>query len=134
MKDVTNPDLPENILASKIIPICIEVHRILGPGLFESVYEEALAFEFEQAGIKFKRQEPISVPYKTTVLGVAFIADFIIEDKLILELKSIEAIGPVQKKQVGSYLKLTKLRLGLLINFNEVLLKDGLKRIANNLN
>ena len=88
MKDIIDPKLPENILASKIISICIEVHRILGPGLFESVYEDALAYEFERAGIHFKRQEPISVIYKDTVLGVGFIADFIVEGLVIIELKS----------------------------------------------
>lgn len=125
--------LAENLLAERIIGICIEIHKELGPGLFESVYEEAVAYELEAAGIEYSRQKAIPVNYKGRPLAVGFRADFIVEDLIVLEIKSVEFLAPVHSKQLLTYLNLTKLKLGFLINFNEYLLKDGLKRIANNL-
>lgn len=128
-----NPELIENKLAEKAIGICIEVHKQLGPGLYESVYEEAIAYELDSTGIPYERQQEIPVYYKGTKLGLGFRADFIVDEFLLLEIKSVETLAPVHAKQLLTYLRLTKIRLGLLVNFNEPLLKDGIKRIANNL-
>lgn len=125
--------MTENKIATLILDACFKIHRKLGPGLFESVYEEILAYEFEQMELSFQRQVPIPVIWDDVKLDQGYRADLIIEEKVIIEVKSIETIAPVHHKQILTYLKLTDLRLGLLINFNTVLLKDGIQRIANNL-
>ena len=123
----------ENEISSKILDCSIRIHRTLGPGLFESVYEEVLCYELQKANLSFERQVGIQVKYEGVKMDIGFRADIIVENKVIIELKSVEAIAPVHKKQLLTYLKLSGLKLGLLINFNEALLKDGLTRIVNNL-
>lgn len=117
-------------LTSRIIGICIEVHRTLGPGLLESIYESAICIELALAGMAFKRQQGIKALYKGYDLDVGFRADVIIEDTVILEIKSIESVPPVHKKIVISYLKLTGIEIGLLVNFNVIKLTDGITRLV----
>lgn len=125
----------ENPLSRIVVDAIFQVHKHVGPVLFESVYEELLAFEFEARSINYRRQQIIPIQYKNAVLVEnAFKADFIIENKIILELKSIEQLAPVHYKQVLTYLRLSRIRLGILVNFNEVLIKEGIHRIVNNLN
>ena len=123
----------ENDLATAALDICFRLHRQYGPGLFESVYEEIFCHEWSKTGIPFRRQQGIPLVHEEIKLDIGFRADVIIDDKMILEFKSIEAIGDLHCKQVLTYLKLANLKLGLLVNFNVVLLKDGIKRIANKL-
>jgi GxxExxY protein len=123
----------ENDLSKIVVNTCFNIHKELGPGLFESVYEEILAYELGQKGIEFERQKPLPVFWKAKKMDIGFRADLIVERKLIVEIKSIEAIAPVHSKQLLTYLRLTDIKLGLLVNFNEALIKDGIKRIANNL-
>ena len=125
--------MTENELSTQIIDSSLKIHRALGPGLLESVYEEALAYEFTKKNIAYSRQTDIPVIYEGQRLGIGFRADLIIENKVIIELKSVENVQPVHKKQLLTYLKLTGLKLGLLINFNEALIKDGITRIVNGL-
>jgi GxxExxY protein len=105
----------------------------LGPGLFESVYEEILAHEMSVQNLNYERQRAISLIYGDIKLDAAFRADFIVENKVIIELKSVETILPVHKKQLLTYLKIAKCKLGLVINFNTELLKNGIHRVVNNL-
>lgn len=123
----------ENEISSIVIGICIDIHKRLGPGLFEKVYEEVLTYELRKNNITFARQKPIPVIYDALKMDVGFIADVIVDNKVLLELKSVENIHNVHKKQLLTYLRLSDLKLGLLINFNESLLKDGITRIVNNL-
>jgi GxxExxY protein len=125
--------MTENELATIVIDLCFKIHKILGPGLLESVYESALCYEFTKANIPFDRQIDIPVPYEDIILDKGFRADVIIENKLIVEIKSIESLTQVHHKTVLTYLKITKMKLGLLINFNVNLLKDGIHRKVNNL-
>jgi GxxExxY protein len=126
-------NLNENVLSEIIIGKSINIHKKLGPGLFESVYEEVLFYELTKEGLECRRQITIPVFYESLKMDIGFCADLIVENKVILELKSVENILPVHKKQLLTYLKLTGIKLGLLINFNENLLKDGITRIVNNL-
>lgn len=119
-----------NELIELIIGIAIEVHRELGPGLLESVYEQALVYELCDAGLDFERQVDIPVFYKGKKLGTGFRADLIINGHLLLELKSIDKFTPVHVAQVITYLKLAGIKRGFLLNFNEKLLKHGIKRIS----
>lgn len=121
----------ENALAEKVIGTAIEVHRELGPGLLESVYERILYYELTQIGLNVQRQVTIPIRYKSINISEAFRADLIIENKIILELKSVSEFHSVHYKQLLTYLKLTNKKLGLLINFNVDLLKHGIKRIIN---
>lgn len=117
-----------NKITEKIIAAAIEVHRQLGPGLLESIYEKALIFELKNHGLKYEAQKEIPVNYKGTNIGTCR-ADVIVEDSIVLELKSVERYDPVFEAQLLSYLKLGNYKIGLLINFNKQLLKDGIKRI-----
>jgi GxxExxY protein len=123
-----------NIISGKIVDAAFHVHRSLGPGLLESVYEVVLAHELQRRGLYVERQHPVPIEYDEIRLQVGFRADLLVEDKIIVEIKSVEAIAPVHKKQVLTYLRLADKRLGLLINFNVALIKDGIYRIANGLN
>ena len=123
----------ENEIAVKVLDICFDIQRKLGPGLLESIYEEILKYELEAAGFNVLRQKSIPVVWNTLHLETGFRLDLIVEDKVILELKSVDALAPVHAKQVMTYLKLTGIKLGLLINFNENYLKTGVKRIVNHL-
>ncbi len=111
-------------LTWNIIGAAIEVHRELGPGLLESLYEDALCYELDEAGLSFQRQKPISVKYKSLSIG-NLIADVVVEDKVILELKAVEKLAPIHTTQMLTYLKVTRLSLGLLLNFNVTTLRDG---------
>ena len=123
----------ENDLSKEIIGLAIKVHRVLGPGLLESVYEKALLYELKKNNISYENQVKIDVQYESIKIKAGFIADIIVENKVIIELKSVERIIDIHKKQLLTYLKLSGLKLGLLINFNEKLLKNGLTRIVNKL-
>ncbi|OQY11059.1 MAG: GxxExxY protein [Desulfobacteraceae bacterium 4572_187] len=125
--------MKENELAKIIVDKCLKIHRALGPGLLESVYEEILFYEISKDNINCRRQVGIPVVYDDIRMDLGFRANMILGDKVILELKSVENILPVHKKQVLTYLKITRMKLGLLINFNVELIKHGITRIVNNL-
>ena len=115
-------------LTKTIIGCAIEVHKELGPGLLESAYEECLAFELIKAGLKVERQVPIPIIYKEIKLECGYRIDILVEDKIVLELKSIDAFNPVHEAQILTYLRFAEKKIGLLINFNVLRLKDGIKR------
>ncbi|MBW4582970.1 MAG: GxxExxY protein [Tildeniella nuda ZEHNDER 1965/U140] len=119
-------------LTRQTIGSCIEVHRHLGPGLLESAYEHCLCHELSLVGLVFERQKPLPVVYKGVRLDCGYRLDLVVESRLILELKAVETLLPIHDAQLLTYLKLSRLTLGLLINFNVPVLKSGLKRIANN--
>ena len=119
-------------ITDKVIGAAIEVHRYLGPGLLESTYEECLAKEFELRKIKFERQKALPVIYKDIKLDCGYRLDFLVENQVIVELKSVEGIIPIFVAQVLTYLRLTEKQIGLLINFNVPILRTGVKRIVNN--
>jgi len=121
----------ENEIATIIVDACYKVHTTLGPGLFESVYETVLTHELGKRGLKVLRQQAIPLVYEGMRFDEGFKADLVVEDKVIVELKSVEKIAPVHKKQLLTYLRLTDMKLGLLVNFGENLIKDGIFRIAN---
>ena len=123
----------ENIISKKVLDSCFEIHRSLGPGLFESVYEEILFYELIQKGLEVKRQVGLPVIWKDLRMSLGYKADLIVENKVIIELKSIEVLAPVHAKQLLTYLRISDMKLGLLINFKEALLKDGIKRVVNDL-
>ncbi|WP_372797252.1 GxxExxY protein [Pontiella sp.] len=125
--------MTENEIAKEVVDASFAIHSQLGPGLLESVYEILLADELGLRGLSVKQQEPISIKFKGREFAEAFRADLIINDKVIVELKSVDALKPVHKKQLLTYLRLTELKLGLLINFGEHLIKDGISRVANGL-
>jgi GxxExxY protein len=120
----------ENQLSQQIIGAAIEVHRHLGPGLLESAYEDCLAYEFLQREIPFERQQPIPVVYKEIKLETGFRADFLVGGLVIVELKATEKLAKIYEAQVLTYLRLSGCKLGLLINFNVPLLKNGIKRLV----
>jgi len=123
----------ENDLSKIVLDTAFEIHKGLGPGLLESVYEEVLAYELVLLGLFVERQKVIPIFWKGLDLDHGFKADLIVENKLLIELKSVESLNLAHYKQVITYLKLSELKLGLLLNFNEALLKDGIKRFVNNL-
>ena len=123
----------ENELAAKVVDVCFKIHTMYGPGLFESVYEEIFCHEWNKNTVPYMRQCGIKVTHEGVDMGIGFIPDIIIDNKLILELKSVEALAEVHYKQLLTYLRLTKLKLGLLINFIVPLIKNGIHRIVNNL-
>ena len=125
--------MTENELAKVIVNTCYDIHVELGPGLLESVYEEILYFELTSQGYKVERQKPIPVFWKEIKMDIGFRADLIVENKVVVELKSVELIAPVHPKKLLTYLRITNLKLGLLINFNEALIKDGITRVVNGL-
>ena len=125
--------MSENEVAASIVDAALRVHRTLGPGLFESVYEAALTLELRKRGFMVEVQKEVLAFYEGVELGCGFRADLIVNGLVLIELKSVGALADVFKKQTLTYLRLTGLRLGLLMNFNEVLLKNGLTRIANGL-
>jgi GxxExxY protein len=123
----------ENRISGQIVEAAYSVHSALGPGLLESVYEETLSYELETRNLMFATQVPISISYKRLQIDYAFRADMIVENKVIVELKAIESVMPMHKKQLLTYLKLSGCHLGLLINFNTVLIKNGITRLVNGL-
>jgi GxxExxY protein len=123
--------MSENEIAKLIVDAAYHVHVKLGPGLLESVYETVLAYELKKRGLIVARQQPIPIVYDNIQFDEGFRADLLVNELVIIELKSVEAIHPVHKKQLLTYLRLADRRLGLLINFGEALIKDGITRIAN---
>ncbi|MGE0019773.1 MAG: GxxExxY protein [Draconibacterium sp.] len=121
----------ENDITQKIIGCAIEVHKTLGPGLLESAYEECLFFELQSAGLKVEKQKPLPVIYKDIKLDAGYRIDLLVEQNVVVELKSVDAMNDVHIAQVITYLKLSGCKLGLLINFNVVKLVDGIKRLKN---
>jgi GxxExxY protein len=119
-------------ITERVIGACIEIHRQLGPGLLESAYEECLCYELSQLGIRFERQKPLPVKYKSVNLDCGYRLDLVIENRIIIELKTVENLLPIHEAQLLTYLKLSGFTLGLLINFNVPVLKNGIRRIANN--
>ena len=118
-------------LSNEIIGACIEVHRVLGPGLLESAYEECLSYELGLRGIRSCRQVPLPIEYKGMRLDCGYRLDLVVEDLVIVELKSISKIDPIHEAQILTYLRLKNTWLGLIINFNVAVLKNGIKRIVN---
>ena len=125
--------MTENDIATEIIVSCIEIHRKLGPGLLESVYETVLAHTLAKKNLIVEQQRSISISYDGIVFTDGFRADLIVENSVIIELKSVEKVSAVHKKQLLTYLRLSDMKLGLLINFGDVLLKNGITRIVNDL-
>jgi len=123
--------LTENEIAKVIVDVAYKIHIALGPGLLESVYEAVLAYELEKRGLRVVRQLALPVVYETVKLDEGFRADLVVEDKVIVELKSVETLAPVHRKQLLTYLRLSGCKLGLLINFGAPLIKNGIVRIAN---
>jgi GxxExxY protein len=125
--------MTENEIAKEVVDVAYHIHRKLGPGLLESVYEAIMASELGRRGLNSVRQQPVPVVYDSVRLEVGFRADLVVEDKVVVEIKSIEAIAPIHKMQVLTHLRLMNRRLGLLINFNEALIKNGIMRVVNGL-
>ena len=122
-----------NDISGKIIDTAINIHRKLGPGLLESVYRKILAYELRKQGFLVEEEKPIPVIWDDITIDIGFRADLLVEDRVIVELKSLEELAPVHYKQILTHLRLADKRLGLLINFGEALLKDGIHRIVNKL-
>ncbi len=125
--------MDENAIAKAVLDAAFRIHRELGPGLLESVYEAVLARELFKHGFTVARQHPVAIRFEDMLFDEGFRADLVVNSLVIVELKSVEKLHPVHGKQLLTYLRLTGLKLGLLINFNEALLKDGIKRVANGL-
>lgn len=125
---------PMNTLTEGVIGACIEVHRVLGPGLLESAYEECLCHELALRSIAFERQQSLPVSYKSVRLDCGYRLDLVVEQTLIVELKCVDALMPIHQAQLLTYLKMTGLHVGLLVNFQVPVLKHGIKRVVNDLN
>ena len=125
--------MDEDALSHEIVGAAIEVHRYLGPGLLESAYEQCLAHELSQRGIAFELQKPVPVQYKGVKLDCGFRLDLLVGNLVVVEVKAVERLAPVHTAQVLTYLKLTGCKLGILLNFNEQRMADGIKRIVLNL-
>ena len=125
--------MEEKELSGDVIGAAIEVHRVLGPGLLESAYELALERELILRGHSIERQKPVPLEYKGTALGDGFRIDLLVEGQLIIEVKAVDGLLPIHEAQLLTYLRLTDTKLGLLINFNEKTLKEGVKRVVNRL-
>ena len=125
--------MTENEISKIVVDLCFKIHKQYGAGLFESVYEEIFCYEWNKMELPLVRQKGIKVIHDGVDMGIGFIPDLIVCDKVILELKSVETLVEVHYKQLLTYLKLTNLKLGLLINFKIPLIKDGIHRIVNNL-
>ena len=124
------PATDQDPASNKVIGLAIEVHRHLGPGLLESAYEDCLALEMRQRGLVFQRQVPLPVTYKGMKLDCTYRLDFVIESYLILEIKAVERLLPVHEAQLLTYLKLSGMNIGILLNFNVPLLRDGIRRMV----
>ncbi len=125
--------MTENEIATIIVDAASKIHTRLGPGLLESVYETTLAYELAKRGLQLRRQQAMPLVYENVRMDIGFRADLVVDGKVIVEIKSIDAISPVHRKQLLTYLRLTEKRLGLLINFNVELIRDGITRVVNNL-
>ena len=122
----------ENEISQKIIGLAIKIHKKLGPGLLEKVYHECLYYEIQKSGLQVQKEVYVHVDYEEIKIERAFKIDLLVENKLIVELKSVRELNDIYIAQTLTYLRLSKIRLGLLINFNEILLKDGIRRVINN--
>ena len=125
--------MTENEITKIIVDVAFQIHKRLGPGLLETVYEIVLAHALQRRGLKVERQAPVAIVFDGIRFDEGFRADLVVEDKVIIELKSVEKIIPVHKKQLLTYLRLTDKKLGLLINFGSELIRDGISRVVNNL-
>ena len=125
--------MTDNEIARQVVDAAFKVHQALGPGLLESVYEIVLAYELKRRGLRVERQVPIAVTYEDLRIDGGFRADLLVEEKVLVELKSVERTAPVHNKQTLTYIRLADLRLGLLINFGVALIKDGITRLVNGL-
>jgi len=125
--------MTENEISAIVVDVCYKIHVKLGPGLLESVYEAILYYELTQRGLNIERQKPLPVVWREVKLDIGFRADLIVENMVVLEIKSVEQLKEVHGKQVLTYLKITKMKLGLLINFNVPIIKLGIKRVVSNL-
>ncbi len=125
--------MEENRIAKGIVDCCFRIHTALGPGLLESVYLEILLYELKKAGLKCEKEVGVPVRYEETTFDPGFRTDLIVENLVIVELKAVERVLPVHKKQLMTYLRLTRMKLGLLVNFNVNLIKDGIERVVNGL-
>jgi len=123
-----------NQLTRRVIGACIDIHKTLGPGLLESAYEECLCHELRLAGLSFERQKPLPVAYKGVQLDCGYRLDLLVENRLLVELKAVQELLPIHEAQVLTYLKLSGLTIGLLINFNVPVLRRGIKRVVNQFN
>lgn len=125
--------LEENDISKIILNACIKVHKELGPGLLESAYEACLAYELKKAGLIVKQQVSLPLQYDDVYIECAYIADIIINDKVLIEIKAVKKLDDIHMAQILSYLRISKLKLGLLVNFNETTLIKGFKRVVNGL-
>lgn len=123
--------MTENEISKIVFECALKVHKALGPGLLESAYEECLYFELIQEGLKVEKQKPLPLIYHEVKLEVGYRVDLLVENKLIIEVKSVECLNDIHLAQVLTYLKLSEIKLGLLINFNVTLIKTGVKRVIN---
>ncbi len=130
MRNSGKYELAEKAMTERILGFAINVHRVLGPGLLESVYEECLCHELAMAKVPFTRQKPIPVIYDTVKLECGFRADIIVDDRVLVEIKSIERFAPIHEAQILTYLRLSGLKVGLLLNFNSIRMIDGMKRMV----
>ncbi len=125
--------MTENEISKPIVKSALKVHRALGPGLLESAYEECLYYELKKCGLNVVKQKPLPLIYEEVKLEVGYRVDLMVENKVIIEIKSVEALNDVHLAQILTYLKLSDCKLGLLINFNVALIKNGIRRVVNNL-
>ncbi|HET7286277.1 MAG TPA: GxxExxY protein [Pyrinomonadaceae bacterium] len=125
--------MTENEIAAAVVDAAFKIHTTLGPGLLESVYQAVLGYELQKRGLRVAQQVGLPLHYEGVKLELGFRIDLIIDEKVIIEIKSVEALAPVHKRQLLTYLKLTDLRLGLLMNFNVALMKNGIHRVVNKL-
>ena len=125
--------MTENELSNIIIGLAIEVHKSLGPGLLENAYKECLYYKIMQTGFKVEKEKPMPLIFEEVQLDCGYRIDILVESKVVIEVKSVEALNDIHLAQTLTYLKLGNFKLGLLINFNELLLKDGIKRVVNKL-
>ena len=130
MRNSVKHELTEKILTERILGFAISVHRALGPGLLESVYEECLCHELATAAVPFTRQQPIPVVYDGVKLECGFRADIVVDGRVLIEIKSSDRFAPIHEAQLLTYLRLSKLKVGLLLNFNSVRMIDGMKRMV----
>jgi len=125
--------MTENEIAAQVVDAALKIHRTLGPGLLESVYQATLSYELQKRGLRVAQQVALPVYYDSIKLNLGFRVDVLVADKVIIEIKSVESLAPVHRKQVETYLRLMDLHLALLINFNVELIKDGIQRVVNRL-
>lgn len=125
--------MTENGISKHIFDCALKVHKSLGPGLLESAYEECLFYELKKTGLKVEKQKPLPLVYEEVKLEIGYRVDMLVENKVIIEIKSVDALNDIHLAQVLTYLKLSNCKLGILVNFNVTLIKNGVKRVVNNL-